>query len=395
MDINLKHPEIAVINAGSSSIKFAAFNLTQGLKKSVSGTIENILTAPSMVIKDEKGTTLIKQSYDSPKTYAYFYDTVFQFFADQEIDIVAVGHRVVHGGKDYHEPVRVTPSVIKDLSAFISYAPLHQPYNLEAISIISQAYPHLPQVACFDTAFHWTHPKVADLFALPMHFYDEGICRYGFHGLSYEYINYQIQQLCPEKAMGRIIVAHLGNGASLCAIKNGISIDSSMGFSALEGLVMGTRPGTLDPGVLLYLMQFKQMGFEALQNLLYRESGLLGLSGISNDMRILIEQASHNPNAKMAIDVFIYRLIREFGALGNVLQGCDLFVFTGGIGENAAPIRQAVMDQLAWCGVKGDPKRNQNRESVISTPDSPIEVRIIPTNEEWIIAKQSASLLGL
>lgn len=387
--------DIVVINAGSSSIKFAAFDLDNGLQKKLSGSVENINTAPVIKIKNTEGQSLLAEHYSTPQNYAFFYDFIFAFFASQQIDIIAVGHRVVHGGKDYHQPVRITPKIIQDLKALIPYAPLHQPYNVEAIEIIAEHFPKTPQVACFDTAFHWTHPPIADMFAIPKALSHEGICRYGFHGLSYEYILSQIQLREPQKAKGRIIIAHLGNGASMCAVKAEKSIDSTMGFSTLDGLVMGTRPGNLDAGVLLYLMEFKKMDFKALQTMLYQQSGLLGVSGLSNDMRTLEEVELTQPDAKTAIDLFVYRIQREFGGLMSVLQGCDLFIFTGGIGENSHEIRSRVCQKLDWCGIYLEDRFNRENQPVISTPDSKIEVQVIPTNEELIIAKHTAKVLSL
>ncbi|HRE31412.1 MAG TPA: acetate/propionate family kinase, partial [Candidatus Berkiella sp.] len=293
--------------------------------------------------------------------------------ADLGTPIMAVGHRVVHGGRQYYQPVKIASDVVDYLKSLIPFAPLHQPYNVAAIETILKQHPEIEQVACFDTAFHHTQAPLAVQFGIPRSLTYEGVRRYGFHGLSYEYIISKVKTTFPEKYRQRIIVAHLGNGASLCAIKDGISIASTMGFSTLEGLLMGTRCGSIDPGVLLYLMQFKKLDAAAIEKILYKESGLLGVSGISNNMQVLLD--NHSKEAKEAVELFIYRIKREIGSLAAALEGLDLLIFTGGIGENASTIREAVSDSLDWLGHPA--------------------VMVIPTDEEWVIANHTLNLLKL
>lgn len=390
----MTHNEILVLNAGSSSIKFAAFHCDGGLEKSLSGTVENIHTAPKIKIKDNKNLTLLDEQYSDPKAYEFFFDLIFNFLTQRDSKLIACGHRIVHGGTQYHEPIILTPKITNDLKALIPFAPLHQPYNLEAVESIAKNHPKLPQIACFDTAFHWTHPALVDQFGLPYHYFQEGIKRYGFHGLSYEYILKQAQKSIPKDKRKRVIVAHLGNGSSLCAMKNDQSYASSMGFSTLDGLVMGTRCGSIDPGVLLYLMEFHQMDRKDLEKLLYKDSGLLGVSQLSADMRTLQEAAPTNPQAKLAIDLFNFNIVRECGALISTLEGLDQLIFTGGIGENAAFVRTAVCEKLKWLGVVIDETLNQENNKTISSPESTIGVHVFPTNEEAIIAAHTLSLLG-
>jgi acetate kinase len=305
-----------------------------------------------------------------------------------EDGLIGVGHRVVHGGPRYSAPVLLNDTVLRDLEGYVSLAPLHQPANLAGIAATMDFLPGVPNVACFDTAFHRSHPLVADRFAIPREFYDEGVRRYGFHGLSYEYITQTLPHVAPSIANGRIVVAHLGNGASMCAIREGRSYDSSMGFTALDGLPMGTRCGQIDPGVLLYLMQEKGMGARQIEELLYKRSGLLGLSGVSNDMRQL--ERSADPWAAEALDYFVYRIVRETGALAAVLGGIDGLIFTAGIGENSALIRARVCVGLEWLGVRCDPRANEQHGPRISTPESRVEVWVIPTDEARMIAMHTA-----
>jgi acetate kinase len=307
------------------------------------------------------------------------------------INPVAVGHRVVHGGPDHDRPVLIDHGVVARLDRYISLAPLHQPHNLAPIRSILNNFPNLPQVACFDTAFHRTHDAVADHYAIPHQLYAEGVRRYGFHGLSYEYIAKALPQIAPAIAKGRVIVAHLGSGASMCALKEGRSCESTMGFTALDGLPMGTRPGQIDPGVVLYLLAEKGMSPSDVQNFLYRDCGLKGLSGISNDMREL--EASEDPKAKLAVDYFVYRIGLNAGMLAAALQGLDAFVFTAGIGENSARVRARIADQLGWLGVTLDPAENSRHAGLISRSDSRIPVYVIPTDEELMIAQHTLSLL--
>jgi acetate kinase len=307
------------------------------------------------------------------------------------IDPIAVGHRVVHGGPDYGKPVLIDYGVVARLERFIALAPLHQPHNLSPIRSILAAFPALPQVACFDTAFHRSHSAVADHYAIPHQLHAEGVRRYGFHGLSYEYIAKSLPRIAPEIAQGRVIVAHLGSGASMCALKGGQSVESTMGFTALDGLPMGTRPGQLDPGVVLYLMSEKGMSASKVQDFLYRECGLKGLSGVSNDMREL--EASDKANAKLAIDYFVYRICLNAGMLAAALQGLDAFVFTAGIGENSASIRARVSEQLGWLGIALNAAENARHSRLISRSGSPIPVYVVPTDEELMIAQHTLSLL--
>jgi acetate kinase len=303
----------------------------------------------------------------------------------------AVGHRVVHGGDVYREPVLVDADVLRTLEGFVSLAPLHQPHNLAPIRELATMKPGLPQVACFDTAFHAGHEPAARNFALPRELTAEGIHRYGFHGLSYEFIARRLPDVDPESARGRAVVAHLGSGASMCAIHRGRSVASTMGFTAVDGLPMGTRTGSLDPGVLLYLLQERGMDARGLQTLLYRESGLLGVSGISNDMRILL--ASDDPNAREAIDLFVYRIHRELGSLAAALGGLEALVFTAGIGENAPEIRARVCEAARWLGVVIDPDANRRNARRLHRPESAVRVWVIPTNEELMIAQHTRRLV--
>jgi acetate kinase len=307
------------------------------------------------------------------------------------ISPVAVGHRVVHGGPDYDRPVLIDHGVVARLERFVSLAPLHQPHNLAPIRSLLANFPGLPQVACFDTAFHRTHDAVADYYAIPYQLHAEGVRRYGFHGLSYEYVAKTLPQVAPEIAKGRVIVAHLGSGASMCALKGGRSIESTMGFTALDGLPMGTRPGQIDPGVVLYLLTEKGMSASNVQNFLYRDCGLKGLSGISNDMREL--ETSEDPNAKLAVAYFVYRIGLNAGMLAAALQGLDAFVFTAGIGENSVSIRARIAEQLRWLGVTLDEAENSRHARLISGSDSRVPVYVIPTDEELMIAQHTLSLL--
>jgi acetate kinase len=304
----------------------------------------------------------------------------------------AVGHRVVHGGPQYDRPVLVDRGALANLERYISLAPLHQPNNLAPIRTLLTLFPELPQVACFDTAFHRGHSTVADYYAIPVRLYGEGIRRYGFHGLSYEYVAERLRDVAPGVAAGRVIIAHLGSGASMCAIANGRSVESTMGFTALDGLPMGTRPGQIDPGVLLYLIMEKGMAPKAVEDLLYRESGLKGLSGISNDMRVL--QSSAEPTAKLAVEYFIYRIGLQAGLLAAALGGLDAFVFTAGIGENSPTIRARIAEKLEWLGVSFDPAANTVQRSLISTAQSRVAVYVVPTDEELMIARHTLALLS-
>lgn len=402
---NQKLSAILTLNAGSSSIKFALFALPvdggpMPEQAAFAGQIDGLGATPKLKVKNAIGETLTDSILDLPKEGAH--QAGLQHLLtwleehDQEWEIVAVGHRVVHGGERFSVPLKLDSEAITFLSELTSLAPLHQPHNLGGVNAIATLLPEMPQVACFDTAFHRTNPAVAQAFALPRRLTDKGIKRYGFHGLSYEYVAQQLPALMGERAQGRVVVAHLGNGSSACAILDGKSQSSSMGFTAIDGLMMGTRCGTLDAGVVLHLVQQEKMDINAICNMLYKESGLLGVSGISQDMRTLLN--SEEPAAKEAIDLYVYRLVREIGSLAAAIGGLDALVFTGGIGENAAPIRAAVCRQLGWMGLHLDELLNSEsgiRGRTISHPDSQVRCLVVPTNEEWMIAQHTRDLLAL
>lgn len=388
---------ILVANSGSSSVKFQIYGISAGdaLTRTVKGQVDGVGSRPRLKASDASGAVLVDRTFD-PDVVA---DVPAALGAagswlreELQIHPVAIGHRVVHGGPEFVAPVRITPEIVDRLERYVSLAPLHQPFNLGPIRTILGRFPDLPQVACFDTAFHRSHAAVTDCYALPRSFYDEGIRRYGFHGLSYEYIASALPVAAPEVARGRVVVAHLGSGASMCAMSDGQSVESSMGFSALDGLVMGTRPGQLDPGVILYLIAEKGMTAAQVQQMLYRDCGLKGLSGISNDMRELL--ASNDPAAAFAIEHFVHRAGLFAGQLAAALQGIDAFVFTAGIGERSAPIRTAIAAKLRWLGVRLDARANDANEQLISRPDSRVKVLVIPTDEELMIARHTLAVLG-
>ena len=384
---------ILTINAGSSSLKFALFDNDAGLTETVRGEIENLGAAPHFQARATAGGVLAEKRWpaDAKQSFADALDTLLTF-AEAHLDrggLTAVGHRIVHGGADHIEPALVTPALLRDLEALTPLDPLHMPHNLAPIRAIVAARPALAQVACFDTAFHHTLPPVARQFALPREISDAGVRRYGFHGLSYEYIAGRLQKQSPALARGRVIAAHLGSGASMCALRNGISIATTTGFSALDGLVMATRCGRLDPGVLLYLGA-RGHSFGDIEDMLYRRSGLLGVSGISDDVRTLL--ASDNPHAKEAIDLFTYQIAIEAGGLVSALGGLDGLIFTAGIGEHAPAIRAAVCDRLAWLGLRLDAAANAANANCISTPDSSIKVHVIATDEEAMIARHTQTI---
>lgn len=390
----MKTKQLVVINSGSSSIKFALYEFNRELKKSLSGRVQNIGIAPELEIFDADAFLIKREQFAASTSYSEFYDRLISAFESKQFNytVSAVGHRVVHGGNKYFTPIIVNSKVLEYLKSLIVFAPLHQPYNLQAIENIHKSNPTLPQVACFDTAFHHSHPVVADRFGLPRDIIDKGIKRYGFHGLSYEYIFYKFKSMLPEEKNKRIVIAHLGNGASMCAIKNGKSIDSTMGFTALDGLIMGTRCGHLDPGVILYLAQYKNMSPKEIENMLYKKSGLLGVSGISSNMKVLLENTT--PPAKEAIDLYIYRIQRELGGLIAVLGGLDVLIFTGGIGENACQIREGVCSQFEWLGMKINKENNKKNKLDIKDAKSNIKIYVIPTNEEWMIANHTYHLVS-
>jgi acetate kinase len=390
---------ISVVNSGSSSIKFSLFGNVEKDELSLvfGGQVEGIGVAPRFKARNDQGEIFEEKTWEQgpdinhESLMAYIIGWIRENRQKLGLELKGVGHRVVHGGDAYSCPVRVDDTVLATLEKYIPLAPLHQPHNLGPIRSVMKLGADIPQVACFDTAFHRTNPPLAQIFALPRQFTDEGIRRYGFHGLSYEYISRRLQVLDPATATGRVVVAHLGSGASMCALLKGQSIASTMGFSAMDGLPMGTRPGNLDPGVVLYLMQEKGMAPNDLVDLFYKRSGLLGVSGISNDMRVL--QESDDPRAEEAIGVFVYRIQRELGSLAAVLGGLDALVFTAGVGENSPAIRACVCEGARWLGVRLDPAANDQGRSKISTPDSPVAVWVIPTDEELMIATHTRDIL--
>lgn len=391
---------ISVVNSGSSSIKFSLFDNveTEELRLVFGGQVEGIGVAPRFEACNHQDETIAEKAWEHgpdvnhESLMGYILGWIRENRQHLGLALTGVGHRVVHGGEVYSRPVRVDDAVLKDLEKFIPLAPLHQPHNLAPIRAVMKLGADIPQVACFDTAFHRTNPPVAQLFALPRRLSEKGIRRYGFHGLSYEYIVRRLRVLDPEAAGGRVVVAHLGSGASMCALNDGQSIASTMGFSAMDGLPMGTRPGNLDPGVVLHLIQEEGMTPEALTDLFYKKSGLLGVSGISNDMRVLLE--SDDPHAEEAIAVFVYRIQRELGSLAAALGGLDALVFTGGVGENAPAIRARVAKAAHWLGLHLDEAANAGGQLKICREESPVTAWVIPTNEELMIATHTRDILG-
>ena len=385
-----------VLNAGSSSLKFCVFERPagEGWHLESRGQIEGIGTSPHLSIKGDGGTKLADQNVPARDAREAL-DTLGGWLRSTYggSRVLGVGHRVVHGGARFKAPTIVNQEVLRELQQLVPLAPLHQPYNLAAIEAVFEQLPGIPQVACFDTSFHRGQPEVAELIPLPRDLRKQGLQRYGFHGLSYEYIASVLPQVAPEIAGGRVIVAHLGSGASMCALKGGKSFDSSLGFTALDGLCMGTRPGSLDPGVVLHLFQGLNLSAKEVETLLYKKSGLLGISGISNDMRDLLGQS--DPAARLAVDYFVYRAAKEIGALTAALGGIDALVFTAGIGENSAEIRQRICQSSAWLGIELDEAANTSRQSKISKAGSKVSVWVVPTNEELMIARHTGSLLGL
>lgn len=389
---------VLVVNAGSSSLKFTVYRNLQADSADVeaAGQIEGIGTAPRFTAHNGAGEKLTDERLgDTANDVRGALDSLARWLRSRfaGTHVLGVGHRVVHGGAKYHQPTIVTSQVMHDLRALTPLAPLHQPHNLAAIDAVSERMPHVPQVACFDTSFHRGQPAVAELVPLPKEIRAQGVQRYGFHGLSYEYIAGVLPRLVPHAAEGRVIVAHLGSGASMCALKNRCSIDCTLGFTALDGLCMGTRPGSLDPGIVLYLFQGLAMTVHDVETLLYKRSGLLGISGISNDMRNLL--ASTEPAARLAVDYFIYRAVKEIGALTAVLGGLDAVVFTAGIGEKSALIRKRICEASAWLGIELDESANAAGGPCISRPGSNVSAWVIPTNEELTIARHTGALLGL
>jgi acetate kinase len=381
---------ILVVNAGSSSVKFQVFGVdaTAQPKQLIRGEMDGIGVRPRLRAKNADDVQIIDQSYapDSVPDVPTAIRTAGAWLREtQQFELIAVGHRVVHGGPDYDRPVIVDSKVLADLERYIPLAPLHQPNNLAPIRALMERFPALPQVACFDTAFHRGHSATADHYAIPTRFYAEGVRRYGFHGLSYEFIAERLRDVAPDVAKGRVIVAHLGSGASMCAISAGRSVESTMGFTALDGLPMGTRSGQIDPGVVLYLLSQKGMSVEAVQKLLYSECGLKGLSGVSNDIRELLD--SSEPDAALALDHFVYRVGLCAGMLAAALGGLDAFVFTAGIGEKGVAMRERIAARLSWLGCEIDPVANASGATLISRSNSRCRLYVVPTNEELMIAK--------
>ena len=394
----MPHNTIMVVNSGSSSVKFSLF--ASNGHCIAKGSLTGIGTHPELkakgaLLNDEEHRPSLKRACRNTSEGVHsivdWLDSCLPKAA-----LKAVGHRVVHGG-EFHHALRIEPSILKELRALVPLAPLHQPYNLEAIDMIAQVHPDVPQVACFDTSFHSHIPDLHRRIPLPRAWHDKGVKRYGFHGLSYNYIAGRLRDISPHAFSGNTIIAHLGNGSSLCALKAGKSFDTSMGFSTLDGLMMGTRPGGMDVGVILYLLREAKMDVKGLEKLLYKESGLLGVSGgISSDMATLL--ASKAPEANEAVDLYCHRVARESGALISVMGGVDAFVFTGGIGEHAVEVRRRIMAKLHWAGFDLDDKKNAvangSKSAILSTAKSAKEIHVIPTDEELVIARQTREALA-
>jgi len=389
---------IAVLNAGSSSLKFSLFAADGDLPFVVGGQVSGLYTAaPRFVARDAEGRSVADRRWDDgtdldhPGAIGHIVEWMRSNHG-HAFELTAVGHRVVHGGMDFSAPVRVDGGIVSRLEKLIPLAPLHQPHNLAPIRALLQRAPELPQVACFDTAMHRSNPPLAQMYALPQALSDAGVRRYGFHGLSYEYIASVLPRFDAAAARGRTVALHLGNGASMCALDAGRSIASTMGFTAVDGLPMGTRCGAVDPGVILYLMDEHRMNAREIEKLIYTESGLLGVSGLSSDMRELL--ASDQPRARVAVDLFVYRIGRELGSLAAALGGLDAIVFTAGIGEHAAEVRARVCRQAEWLGVELDAEANAKDGPRISTAGSRVAAWVIPTNEELMIARHTRDLLA-
>jgi acetate kinase len=391
-----KSEAILVINSGSSSLKFSVFAHDKTTEPVLHGQIESLFINPHFIAEDGDGNTVGEKTWP-PGTILGHAGAIDYLFESDESDalaghgVVCAGHRVVHGGTEFTEPVLIDEDVMESLKKLAPLAPLHQPYNLEAITAIMKRAPGIPQVACFDTSFHHTQPQIERTYAIPRKYTEEGVMRYGFHGLSYEYISSVLKNYDRKLASGRVVIAHLGNGASMCAVKAGRSVATTMGFTAVCGLPMGTRSGTIDPGILLYMMDHYGMDARGLEDLLYNRSGLLGVSGVSSDMRALL--ASEDPRAREAVDLFIYRIGRELGSLAAALGGLDGIVFTAGIGENAAFIRERVCIDASWLGVELNKEANDAGGPRISKEGSNVSAWVIPTNEELVIASHTKRLL--
>jgi acetate kinase len=389
---------LLILNAGSSSLKFSLFADSDPPQLTLHGQIEGLQAAPHFVARDASGSIIGEKSWGAGNKLSHNDAVDFLFdwgrqHQKKNSRVIAAGHRVVHGGTKFTKPVRIDDDVLIELDSLIPLAPLHQPHNVSGIRAVAKHSPQLPQIACFDTAFHRTQPQVAKQFAIPRDLTAAGIERYGFHGLSYEYIATQLTRIDLRASTGRTVVAHLGNGASLCALDAGVSVATTMGFTPLDGLMMGTRCGSIDPGVLLYLLYQRKMDPHTLEKLLTNESGLLGVSGLSSDMRTLLQKEAIDPYAAEAIELFVYRISRELGSMAAALGGLDALVFTGGIGENAPIIRDRVCRLSAWLGIEFDPAANQNGSQRISTPNSKSSAWVIPTNEELMIARHTRRLM--
>lgn len=380
----LMNEVILVINAGSSSLKCALFSW-HDLKVLYKVKIKGLFETPCFLVYNEAQQLIYEKKNISPG-YTHAFHLFFQWMEtlSKKIRLKIAVHRVVHGGLHFHHPQKISPQLLDALKTLIPLAPLHQPHNLEAIQIVTQYYPHLTQIACFDTAFHKNQLYLHQLYALPTALSQAGLIRYGFHGLSYEYIASTLEQHLGERATGKILIAHLGNGASVCALHHLKSVATSMGFSTLEGPMMGTRCGTLDPGILLYLLQEKEYTPDQIENLLYHESGWFGVSGVSKDMCTLLAHSS--PQAQLAVDLFCYKAAQACSALLPALNGCEALVFTAGIGENAPLVRQKICNWLAWLGIQLNMAANQSNSTVLNTQESKIKVLVIPTNEEYVLA---------
>ena len=389
---------ILILNAGSSSLKFSVFRDCDPPELLLRGQLESLVTEPRFQARDATGRIVDEQVWPAGTNLGHQQAIEFLFDWGRrgklgELRLVAAGHRVVHGGMKFTQPVQLDAAVIAELELLVPLAPLHQPHHLAAIRAVANHAPTMPQFACFDTSFHRGQPVVAQRYAIPRKLTESGIQRYGFHGLSYEYIASRLQAVDPRAAAGRTVVAHLGNGASMCALRAGRSVATTMGFTPLDGLVMGTRCGAIDPGVLLYLISHHHMDVEGLERLLTHESGLLGVSGISSDMRTLLEREATDAQAAEAIDLFVYRITRELGSLVAALGGLDAIVFTGGIGEHAPLIRARVCQAASWLGVDFDAPSNQQNGPRISRSDSPVTAWVIPTDEELMIALHTQQLM--
>jgi acetate kinase len=388
---------VLVVNAGSSSLKFQIFDVDDPHSPAcaVKGQVDGIGTRPRLRAAKSDGQNLIDRNYEPAQIQdlpAAIKTTGDWLRTLQGFNLVAVGHRVVHGGPDFDRPLLLTHEIVSKLERYVPLAPLHQPNNLAPVRSLLATRPELPQVACFDTAFHRNHGALADRYAIPEAFHTEGVRRYGFHGLSYEFIAERLREVAPQIASKRVIVAHLGSGSSMCAMLGGRSVESTMGFTALDGLPMGTRPGQIDPGVVLYLIEQKGMSASAVQRMLYQDCGLKGLSGISNDVREL--QANPDPKASFALDYFAYRVALHAGMLAAALGGLDAFVFTAGVGENSPTMRARIFQHLSWLGAVADIAANNKSELLISSPDSKVELYVLPTNEELMIARHTLAVLS-